>query len=320
MLKIAQKIVQFVFCKRTAIFVFFLILSSFFWLMHTTSKRVKFEYTIHYINKPTNIKIKSNLPSNIRVVIEDSKLSFVDYLFLQKKDTVMVDLYDIDTKGEQRQKTYNIQEIINDRMSNDFGKQIDIINCSPKEINIDYTLLQSKKIGVFLDNHILTKKGYMVSDSISLSPRQITAYATEQNIRLINRLNIKDLPQKDSLDCTTELLYEVSNGEEVSYYPNIIKIQIPIERATTKSLSVPVVCKNAPVGLSMRAFPANISISVAVPFSRYHSIDAEDFTVEIDYQKRHSNKTCIAQIVSKPKTVEVVGILPKEIEFTLEKQ
>ena len=71
MIDVLKKIAGIIFRKQTAIFLFFLLLSANFWLMHSigSNREIPITYTVEYVNLPNNVKITNTLEKEINVSV-----------------------------------------------------------------------------------------------------------------------------------------------------------------------------------------------------------------------------------------------------------
>ena len=318
MLEIFKKIANIVFRRQTAIFLFFLFLSSIFWFMHYTGikKELLVNYPVKYINKSSDIQITNNLPNSISVILGDTRTSFLHYFFKQKLDTLCINLADIDKFAENGTKTYLTDSIINSSVYNDFGKFAKIINFSPQIISINYITLASKIVPVVFTGLVKTKNQFIISDSISISPNRVKVYSSKNQIDTIKNITVSDL-KIDSLYETTTVKYTLKGKKNIFFEPDIVQIIIPVEKSTEKTISVPINCINVPNEFIMRTFPSEVRLNFIISLSRFNKISEKDFTVEIDYLQRISNH-CRVNLIVKPKNIKILSINPQEIEFALE--
>lgn len=319
MIQMLKKIVKTVFRKQTAIFLFFLMLSANFWLMHSigTNKEIPITYEIEYINLPHNVKITNLLSKTVNVSVSEGRTSFVNYFFVQQTERLIIDLKDINQNIASGRKVYSIDNMVEQTIKNDFGADAKIANFNPKVIVVEYITLHSKTVPVVLASAVNAKSQFIVYDSIRISPPMVAIYGSAKDIDAVDTLKITDL-QLDSLDKNVEIIHTLEAGKILSFDPEEVKINISVAKSTEKSFSVPIECKNAPEGLIMRAFPQSVTVSVLLPLNKFNEIDQNNFTAEIDYKKCTVDNVCPIEVISKIKDINILRISPQEAEFSLE--
>ena len=316
-----QKIAKRVFRKQTAIFLFFLFLSANFWLMHSigSNKEIIVVYRIDYINLPNNVIITNSSQKDITVSLRDNKTSFLHYLFVKQTPAITIDLKGINRNAKAGQKTYSIDNIVENTIKKDFGQRAEIINFNPKVLIVEYSTLSSKKVPVILKGEIKVRNQYIISDSIIPTPQEVTIYGSWEKIKAIDAVEITDL-NNDSLDKTTEIYYTLRSNKNITFSPKGINIKVPVEKSTEKNITVEIACKNAPNGLDMKAFPQEVNIVLLVPLSKFNHITANDLTAYVDYEKRSSDNKCIVELTSKDSRLKILRVSPQEVEFSLEEK
>ena len=82
--------------KRVVIFLFCLIVSSFFWLMLALSKEYTIEiyFPVQYINLPPDKVIANNLSETIDIELKSNGFNLLFYKLKEKKETVLIDFKD----------------------------------------------------------------------------------------------------------------------------------------------------------------------------------------------------------------------------------
>lgn len=319
MIDVLKKIAGIIFRKQTAIFLFFLLLSANFWLMHSigSNREIPITYTVEYVNLPNNVKITNTLEKEINVSVADAKTSFVKYFFVKQTERLVIDLKDINRNIKSGRKTYSIDNIVKNAVKNDFGKEANISNFAPKVIIVEYVTLENKKVAVVLDSDIPVKSQYILSDSVGIYPNTVTIYGSIQDISMIDTIRINDL-STDSLSKSKTIFYTFKNDKRFSYDPDGVKLKISIDKSTEKTIPIDIEYRNVPDGLTMKAFPQKVNVSVIVPIGKYNDVDSKDFTAEIDYIQRTADNRCPITIVSKSSNIKILRVFPQEAEFSLE--
>lgn len=319
MIKTLKKIAKTVFRKQTAIFLFFVILSANFWLMHSigTNKEIPVSYSIEYINIPENVKITNILDKEVNVSVSEGRASFINYFFVKQTEQIVIDLKDINKNTESGHKTYSIDDIIENTIKNDFGATAKASSLNPKIIVVEYITLHSKTVPVVLAQEVFAKNQYIISDSVRIAPQTVNIFGSKRDIKNTDTIWITDL-QLDSLDRSVDMLYSFKSNKKLTYDPTNIKISISVEKSTEKVLSLDIACINAPDGLIMKAFPQTVNVSLVLPLSRFNDVEENSFSAEIDYNKRTSDNRCPIEIATKHKNIKILRISPQEAEFSLE--
>jgi len=315
-----RKIVAFLFRKETAIFLFFLLLATIFWFMHSigTHKEIIINVPVKYQNIPENLKIKNELPKNISFVVKDEGISIFSYLFVNKRDTLKLDLSDINSNTPSGTKIFTLDSISN-IISAKMTGTMKIQRYEPKIIFIEYSTLKTKRLPVFLSDSINVAQQHILNGKVEITPSFINIYSEKSNIDTITKIFVKPL-QIDSLTKTVKITKQLVEIENVKFGKKSVQIYIPIDRATEKSIIVPVSAVNAPKSFMMRSFPSEVTLKFIVGISNFNKISANDFVVTADYTQKISDESCPLSIKKQPLGIKNLRIEPEQVEFSLEKR
>ena len=186
--------------------------------MHSigSNKKIIVVYRIDYINLPNNVIIANSSQKDITVSLRDNKTSFLHYLFVKQTPAITIDLKGINRNAKAGQKTYSIDNIVENTIKKDFGHRVEIINFNPKVLIVEYSTLSSKKVPVILKGEIKVRNQYIISDSIIPTPQEVTIYGSWEKIKAIDAVEITDL-NNDSLDKTTEIYYTLRSNKNITF-------------------------------------------------------------------------------------------------------
>jgi YbbR domain-containing protein len=287
--------------------------------MHSigSHKEVTVDVPVKYINTPANIQFSSPLPKNISVTIKEENFSLINYIFINKIDTLEVDLDRLNANIKNGSKALTLDTMLRHLITNKFRNSTKIINYEPKRIALDYITLKSKTLPILLSDSIMARRGYVVSDSIRIRPKYITVFGKDKIIDTLKSVKIEPL-MLDSLKETVILTKKIVEIQGVTTSKKEVEVSIPVDRAIEKSIEIPVSCINAPNGLVMKSFPSKVTVKFIISMGKFNKISPSDFTVTADYSQRISSNICTLTLTQKPLNISSIIIEPKEIEFSLE--
>jgi hypothetical protein len=287
--------------------------------MHSvgTHKEVVLNVPVKYENIPENVKITGVLPKNISFITKDEGFSLLSYLFVNKLDTLKLDLTDVNAKHKSGTKIFPLDSLANVAALKLTGT-IKILRYEPKIILVEYKTLTTKHLPVFLSDTINIANGYILNSTIEITPSFIDIYGEKNDIDTITKIFVKPL-HLDSLTKTLKVTKQLSEIEDIAFSRNNVQISIPIDRATEKSVTVPISAVNAPNTFLMRSFPSEVTIKFIVGISDFNKISAGDFAVEADYLQKISEEHCFLNVKKQPLSVRNVRLEPEQVEFSLEK-
>ncbi len=314
---IANKFKAFLFSKDALNFLLFLLLSTAFWFSNTTNQVRDANITIplRYNALPNDYTITNTPPQEIRLSIRDEGLNLFSYS-KRKLVPLNIDLSQIDPTKEDLK--LNSEQILS-RLSYYLYPTTSIISFTPDSIFVEYEKMNALTLPVKLDASELAQQ-YILSDSIEIIPDRITAYGSEETLKDLKEVHTEfvDLTQvKDSISLKLHLI----PVESVNFSTDEVEVNVKVEMLTEKKVQVPVTFINVPRGLSIRSFPAIVSVSYNIGLSNYSTKD-EDIKVIIDYNDIKNNELDKQKlkIVSKSPKIFNLRVMPDEVEYIIEEK
>jgi len=307
--------------KKILTFLFFVILSSTFWMMQVY--RQKFESTItipvKYVNIPDSIVFEHELPENVYARIKDDGAAMFRYYFTKRKDSLTVDIRDL-VNGSPQERVIqgrNFEQLIRGKLF--FTSEL--LSYSPTRVSYAYSVLRQKKLSVLYDGYVSLAPGLLLDGELTLIPDSIIAYGSKASLDTLHYALTKgDTLRNIKADKTVKI--EMRDIPGVKYVPNTVELNILVDNFVEKELEVPVECVNLPQNLSIKIFPSSVKIPILVGRKRYSSITADNFKVIIDYDdlKDFKDQSIPVRITESPDYIQTKIPIPSEVEFVLEQK
>lgn len=302
--------------KELLTFSFFLLLSAFFWFLQilreeiTTSKSFKVELS----DIPKNILITSKNPE-LEVKLKDQGANLFNYL-RKKTEPLVLNFNPKDLKsGRYVLTTEDILSLIQKSLPS----TTQIVSIYPNNIVLYYSIGQSKQIPVEVRGNFLTKQQYMISGLIQVQPEMITAYAPEDVLSNLifcetDSLEVSDLSEPFSREVNIKPI------PGVKFYPDRVKIEVPIESFTQKEFKIPVRVVHLPEDKAVRTFPGKATLTCFVALSKYKDLTTDQFNLEIDYNEmlRLPGNKIKVHLVEYPLYVSNVQMITDSVEYIIE--
>lgn len=302
--------------KEILTFSFFLLLSFFFWTLQVLREEITTSYTINLeiTDIPKNILITSKIPA-IDVKLRDQGADLFN-LYRKENKPVTVPFSPKDMRsGRYTLSPEDILSIVQKRITG----SAQIISVYPNSLVLYFSIGQSKQLPIKVNGDFRTKQQYMISGEITTDPQMVTAYAPEDLLAKLEECETDSLfLQNLSETYTTDIGIKPVPG--VKFYPDKVRLDVPVESFTQKELQVPFVIKDLPEDKILRTFPANASISCFVALSKYSQMKKEEFSVIVDYKdivNEKQNKVKV-KLEDYPVYVSNVQLLNDSVEFIIE--
>jgi hypothetical protein len=162
--------------------------------------------------------------------------------------------------------------------------------------------------------------GYMQTDNFKAFPDSIKVFGVKKYLNKIEFISTQKLTLKNVKDTITTTL-NLKKNKNFIYSPEKVKIIIPVDRYTEKSLSIPLKIINLPDSLDIITFPSEIKLNFNVGINNYNSINESDFEAiaTFTHLKKELPENLKVELVKFPTTINSVKIQPEYVEYILKK-
>ncbi|TAF83794.1 MAG: YbbR-like domain-containing protein, partial [Sphingobacteriales bacterium] len=186
----------------------------------------------------------------------------------------------------------------------------------------DFTKKKKKKIPVKLISVISYQKQYNQSACVELNPKMVTLIGPEIELNKINFWPTQLLKtSKTNVNISKNISLFKPFKNNISVYPSVVKVKIPVEEFTEKILDIPIKVTNNPNYYNVKLFPNKVSIKVLVPLSRFHKLSADDFEAKVDlnlWAIYHVDKLSV-KVSNYATYTRIVQVEPHQINYIIKK-
>lgn len=308
--------------KKILTFLFFVFLSSIFWMMQIY--RQKFEATfvipIKYTNVPDSIVFSNDLPMSINTRIKDDGASLFKYYFTKRKDSLNINIRELIS----RTQTPTIDGRLFDQLiRSKLFITTELISYSPAQVSYSYAILHQKKLPVIYDGYINLASGYIIDGDFVINPDSVYAYGSKAALdTLFFAHTTTDTVM--NVNSSRKIAVPIQATDGVKYIPNTIELSIPVDEFTQKDIEVPIVCVNVPKNMNVKFFPSSVKVPIFVGLRRFNDINDNDFQIKVDYNEineiKNVSSSISVRITESPDYVRTKPPIPSEVEFVLEQE
>lgn len=306
--------------EKAIIFLFCLLLSTFFWLLAALSKTYTTSFTVKLEcnSKDPNWVIKENAFDQLNVGVTGTGFSLIGEQLSLNQNVIKVEFDSPNDKNTNRfvLKTNELKQEIADILDG----QLRIDQLSPEILYFDAQKLSKKSIKVSTDIDLNFKEGYQLRGEVSVKPSSIEVTGPQDELNKLSFLQTQNLQLsdlEDTLITTIQL-----NLEGLSPNLNISKKQvellIPVEKFTEKKLMLKlnVDSKN----YDLLTFPEDVEVRVLVPLSKYESLVASSLKAVVDLSGiKNDEKKLEVLLKNKPEFIKLIRIDPAKVEYIIMK-
>lgn len=305
------------------IFAICLVIATILWFLNALSKNytTQIAYPVKYINLPKNKFIINDPPSDLILRVNAHGFTLLRYKLHLTFYPVLLNISEImeETRipsgGYVTIRPGEVLEKITAQISND----LQILDVRPASLHLVFDSLESRRVPVkpALDLHFVSRfdvAGNIITTPSSLEitgPRAVvedidTIFTVSRTFRNIKNDIERDIPLDIPDNITTSA--------------DKVKVSIPVDEYTEKSLKVPIKIRSVPEGITIRLFPREAEVSLRIGLKEFSSISSETFHIYTDWADIQSGLQMLpVRADSLPNGIKSLKILPLHVEYLIEK-
>lgn len=303
--------------KQFLIFLFFLALSSVFWIFQTLNETYEedFQVPLELRNVPSNVVITTDLPENLHILLRDKGSQLLAYRYTQQFKPVVVDY-----------NTYSNPSGHVSILGNELQRQIaaqllpgtQMLGLKPDTLDFYYNFGQFKRVPIRPLGEVRAGRLYSLAKTV-YSEDSVTVYASREQLDTITAAYLQPFNLRNLTD-TTHVKSNFVKVKGAKFVPAQIGVTFCIDRLVEKTIQVPVQQVNFPASKQLRTFPATVKVTFQVGMGLYRKITSENFVLVVNYEDLLKNKStyCHLSLKTIPEGVSHVRISPQDVEYVIE--
>ena len=303
--------------KQFLIFLFFLALSSVFWIFQTLNETYEedFQVPLELRNVPSNVVITTDLPENLHILLRDKGSQLLAYRYTRQFKPVVVDY-----------NTYSNPSGHVSILGNELQRQIaaqllpgtQMLGLKPDTLDFYYNFGQFKRVPIRPLGEVRAGRLYSLAKTV-YSEDSVTVYASREQLDTITAAYLQPFNLRNLTD-TTHVKSNFVKVKGAKFVPAQIGVTFCIDRLVEKTIQVPVQQVNFPASKQLRTFPATVKVTLQVGMGLYRKITRENFVLVVNYEDLLKNKStyCHLSLKTIPEGVSHVRISPQDVEYVIE--
>ena len=313
------------FDRKLLVFLFFLLLSTIFWLLNELSKdsNTTISCPVKYINLPKDKVLVKELPSEFDLTIEAPGYTLLKYKLSTRLLPLIFDLnqYGITILGgTEEQRFFILTSRARTGISRQLKSDVQILDISPDSLIFEFGDIVRKTVPVVHNLSIEYAKQFMQAGEITANPDSIVISGPDRIIDTIHQVFTRfEILKEVNEPLTKEYVLDAINN--VSFSERKVNINIPVEEFTEAVLDVPIEKIHVPDTLVLKTFPGSIKLTCMVSLSNYERLTSHQFRAIVDFdgiEQNLSNKLKVS-IEKSPDFVRSIKFHPINVEFIIEK-
>ena len=303
--------------KEFLIFLFFLVLSTTYWLMSVLNETMEREIIVpvKLSNIPDNAIVLTDETVPLRVTIRDKGYTIAAYLYGEELSTIKLPFANY-FKGEQK-CIVNTNEL-NKLVAAQLYSSSKILSIKPERLEFPFNQGQHKRLPIKFRGTVKPAESYHLA-RITFSPDSVMVYSSQQTLDSLQNVVTEPVNILDFNDTISQKIrIESIKGSKI--VPNEVRMTLYPDILVEATINVPITPINVPEGMVMRTFPSQIQVNYIIGAARYHKISQKNFMVVADYSATNEGeqKQCQLKLVKAPSDTRNIKLKANYVDYLLE--
>ena len=267
--------------RQTLIFLFFLALSTTFWLFQALNETYEreFDVKLELRNVPSNVVVTTELPGTVRVTLRDKGSALLTYRYTQRLTPVVIDFA---TYSNALGHVIVPNTDITRQIASQLLPSTQMVSAKPDTLEFYYNYGLCKRVPVVVQGTISANKLFTLSNSL-LSREYVTVYASKEQLDTITGAYTRPVNLRNLTD-TARVRAEFAPVRGAKFTPKYVDLTFCVDRLVEKTVQVAVQQVNFPASKQLRTFPATVNITFQVGMGQYRSITSDNFVLVVNYE------------------------------------
>lgn len=302
--------------RRLSLFFFCLVFAVGAWLFFALSNRYVYEARtlVKYSNFPQNKAFHPLQSDTVNLQVEGTGWQLIFSKLRIKPQSVTVNLKDLTKRN---------YVIFSDQLSlvnRQFESDQKVISVQPDTLYFDFSTRSVKKVPVRVVKNILFKNQYDISDKIQLTPEYVTVSGPFDDLVQIDVWETEKLNlEKVNGTISANIPLKRPSKANISIYPSVIEVKIPVDEFTEMSMDVPVKILNNKTYRDIKVLPNSVKITFMAALSNFPKIERNSFeaTVNLANWAEKGYPQLPVKLSRFPDYCKIIRIEPQAIDFLI---
>ena len=304
--------------RKISIFVRCIIISFLAWLLIAVSNSYTFTLKagIEYVNIPEKRAFHPLQSDTVNVKVKMSGWNVLLSKLNPDTSSIQVDLNSLSTR--------NFIVFTNQIgfINRQFPVEKQVIGISPDTLYFDFSKQDQRKVPIKVPMNVTFKKQYGIIGETKTNPAFVTVTGPLEDLENIEFLETDTVSGTlVHTDIRTVTNINRRHRTNITIYPNITEVNIPVGELTEKIIEVPIKIEHRNKYSSVRTIPSKVTLTTLVSLKDFAKWTASDFEAVVDIQnwEDHQIKSLPVVITKSPDFVKIVKIEPQNVDFFVRK-
>jgi hypothetical protein len=304
--------------RKISIFVRCIIISFIAWTLIAISNKytVTLKTGIEYVNIPEKRAFHPLQSDTVNVRVKMSGWDLLFSKFNPDSSNIQVDLSNL--------KSRNFIVFSNQLgfINRQFPANKQVTHVAPDTLYFDFSKQTQRKVPVKVPYNITFRKQYGITGETKVNPAYVTITGPLEDVANIEFLETDTIRGiQIQTDVRTVANINRNQRTNITIYPTIAEIVIPVGELTEKVIEIPLKIENARKFTSVRTVPSKVTITTLVSLKDYNKWSARDFEAVVDLESWVENGvTSLPVILTQvPDFCKIIKIEPQNVDFFVRK-
>lgn len=316
-LKLIRDFLFSTFNKEFVIFLFFLVLSSVYWLMSVLNDTMEREVAIRVqlTDIPRNVVVIDDQEIEVHAVLRDKGYTLASYIFMDRVPPVKVAF---PTYARQKDCCVILASEMQKLIAQQLYASTRVVAVKPDKIEFHYNFGLSRRFPVKLLGTVRPGETYYLSH-VKFMPDSVTVYGSSHVLDSIKQIYTVRQNITDFTD-TIHRKVKLQPIPKVKIVPSEVTMTLCPDIMTEAVVYVPVVPINVPENMTLRTFPAQVQVKYVVGASQYNHVDTAAFAVVADYKSTENGTApkCAIRLTKNPIQARNPVLLSTQVDYLIE--
>lgn len=314
--------------RKLYVFIFCLLLASFFWVLNALSNEFTTDITFkaNYVNTPKHKVVLNDLPKVFGIKVRGLGFDLLAYKMSFGNPEIYIDL--------SRLKQFNRQQDVSSHtlsskalvpvVSEQLGDQLEIRSITPNSIYFVFDKRAEKVVKILPVTQLKFKQQYKQFGNIEVKPSITTVSGPASIVDTLTAVYTDKLMLNNLSETVTASIGFSTDYQQqhLMFTPEKALLHIPVEKFTETTLKVTIDYVNVPEDIELKAIPSEIELKFLLPLSKMASLPSAKFKAEVDYTQvsDNFNQKLKVNLVQYPDFIQLVSQEPSKVEYIIKRK
>jgi len=310
--------------RKYGVFLIFFVIATFLWFLQAMERNYTtvIQHPVKFTSLPENLVLTNKLPDKLNIEVTGTGFAILKHNWDLAKSAIRLDLKEVAPVQHNVSGGKDIHlslRSLKNRISAQLNN-VQVLSIKPDTIIFQFSKMIRKKIPVYPDVQVDPLEGYMLKGHVTADPDSVWISGPNRLVDTIKQVPTDFLRFRKLNKSVEKHVALINYSDELVLSETHVTITVPVEQFTEKTLRIPVQSIHVPDSLSLKTFPASITISFKVVISEFDRISPDDFVAAVDYEQISEEQHALkVYLIRTPSFIDHIRIAPETVDYILEK-